>query len=351
MDDKGQGVGDRGSEVGGPISDAGGHGLDVAASLKAPTPDPRSPIPGSVCCVCGQAVAPPYNIIGQRLYCDRHYAMVNKPHRGFWRSALAQVVAMGIFSGVIYLLDGYVGPIADEWRLPVGVLLVLVPTVAWLYYFYRQDRLEPEPKTRIMEVFVLALLLTAAVGDPVLNWFRLDQWAIGNATLAIAASILVPGFLWQGITYASVRAVVYATPEFDERMDGIVYGSIAGLGVATLLNLHYVFDSGGVALGPGVVHIVTAALAQASFGGITGYFMAQAKFQHRPVWWVPLGVAVSAVINGLFRWLVSEVSADGLSVAPWRSLVFGLLVALAAFGVLLALMRQSTRATTAGNAG
>ena len=53
-----------------------------------------------------------------------------------------------------------------------------------------------------------------------------------------------------------MRAIVYATPEFDERMDGIVYGTVAGLGVATLLNLRYMIDNDGVALAPGVIQVV-----------------------------------------------------------------------------------------------
>jgi RsiW-degrading membrane proteinase PrsW (M82 family) len=138
---------------------------------------------------------------------------------------------------------------------------------------------------------------------------------------------------------------VYATPEFDERMDGIVYGTVAGLGVATLLNLRYIIDNDGVAIAPGVIHTATTALAQASFGGVMGYFMAQAKFEHRPVWWVPLGVAAAATLNGLFSWLIREISARGLTVDPWRSLVLGLAVALATFFLLVALMRRSTQVT------
>lgn len=309
---------------------------DVAATTQ-PAPEEAQ----HVCCVCGRAVSPPYNIINQRIYCDRHFAVVNRPHHGFWRSAIVQIVVMGVFSLVVGALASYVGPIGDPWRVPVGVVLVLIPSALWLYYFYTQDHTRPEPKTRILEVFLLALLLTQAVGYPLLNWFQVDQWAITLTTTSLIASILIPGFIWQAITYASVRAVVYATTEFDERMDGIVYGTMAGLGVATLLNLRYVLDNGGVALGPGVVHIVTVSLAQASFGGITGYFMAQAKFEHRPVWWVPTGVVISAVLNGLFRWLISEVSTDGLNIAPWRSLLFGLVVAIVAFGVLLSLMQRA----------
>ena len=64
-------------------------------------------------------------------------------------------------------------------------------------------------------------------------------------------------------------------------MDGIVYGTVAGLGVATTLNLYYIIDNEGVALAPGVIQDVTTALAQAPSGGLMGYFMAQAKFERR----------------------------------------------------------------------
>ncbi len=310
-------------------------------------PQKEAPQAQHVCCICGQPLSPPYNMINQRIYCDRHFAVVNRQHYGFWRSAIGQIAAMGLFSVAVSLLASYVGPVEDPWRVPVSIALVLVPSALWLYYFYLQDRDRPEPKTRILEVFLLAMLLTEAVGFPLLQWFRLDEWASSLSGMSLLASILIAGFTWQAITYTAVRAVVYATTEFDERMDGIVYGTMAGLGVGTLLNLHYVLDNGGVALGPGVAQIVTTALAQASFGGVTGYFMAQAKFEHRPVWWVPAGVVVAAILNGLFRWSVSEVSADGLAVDPWRSLVFGLVASLVAFLVLLGLMRQAMRATHA----
>ena len=144
--------------------------------------------------------------------------------------------------------------------------------------------------------------------------------------------------------YIAVR-LVYSGSEFDERMDGIVYGTVAGLGVATLLNLHYIIDNQGVELAPGVINVVTTALAQASFGGLMGWFMAEAKFTRRPFWFVPLGFTIAAVLNGLFSWLINEVSAAGLAVEPLRSLILGLVVALATFGVLVWLMNRSTEVT------
>lgn len=300
------------------------------------------------CCICGDPVAPPYNTIGQRVYCARHYAQLNQPNRGFWRAGLLQIVFMGVFSALVAVLASNLGPINGTVLVLVGLFLAIVPSALWLIFFYRQDRLEPEPKTKIAEVFVLALILTDVLGWRLINdWFQLPRWALAQTFTSLLANILVVGFTIQAIAYAALRLVVYATPEFDERMDGIVYGTVAGLGVATLLNLHYVIDNGGVALGPGVIHVVTTTLAQASFSGLMGYFMAQAKFEHKPGWWVPLGVVIAAVLNGLFTWLMSEVSATGLTVQPWRSLALGLAVALVVFSLLLALMRRAMQSTLA----
>ncbi len=268
-------------------------------------------------------------MLGHRVYCARHFALVNKSHSGFWRAGLIQIAGVGVFSGVVAFLAGLLPPLSGTPLVLVGLLLAIVPAVVWLIFFYRQDRLEPEPKARIAQVFVLALLLADVVGIRLIrDWMRLPEWATFDTTTSLLASILVIGFTYQAIAYIAVRAVVYATSEFDERMDGIVYGTVAGLGVATLVNLRYIIENGGVALAPGVIRVTTTSLALASFSGLMGYFMAQAKFEHKPAWWVPLGLVVAAVLNGLFSWLISEVSAAGLSVDPWRSLLLGLAVAL-----------------------
>ncbi|MGE5264530.1 MAG: PrsW family intramembrane metalloprotease [Acidobacteriota bacterium] len=294
------------------------------------------------CCICDEPVSPPYNRLGGRVYCDRHFANVNKPHMGYWRAGVLQIVLMGVFSAVVAVLADNLGELDSGALIVAGVILAIIPTALWLIYFYREDQLEPEPKTKVAAVFLLALVLTDVIALRLLDsLFRLRDWTGINWYTSLLASILVTGFIFEAIKYYTVRLVVYATDEFDERMDGIVYGTVAGLGIATLLNLHYIVDNQGVSLGPGVIHVVTTGLAQASLGGIVGYFMAQAKFEHKPVWYVPLGVSLAAVGDGLFTWLISEVSATGLTVEPWRSLALALIVAIAIFLVLVALMNRA----------
>src|SRR5262245_15896935 len=298
------------------------------------------------CCVCDELLTPPYNVVNKRAYCARHFEAINRANPSFWRAGVLQIAGMAVFSAVLAFLSSYLGTVSGIALIAVGVFLAIVPSALWLAYFYRQDRLEPEPKTSIAAVFLVAFVLADILGRRVVeDWFQVSSWAAIDTLTSLLASVLIVGFTRQAIAYIAVRAVVYATPEFDERMDGIVYGTVAGLGVATLLNLRYIIGNAGVAITPGVVQTVTTALAQASFGGLMGYFMAEAKFSHKPIWWVPLGFTLAAILNGLFSWLISEVSASGLTVEPWRSLAMGLAMALVVFFVLVVLMRSRTEVT------
>jgi len=298
------------------------------------------------CCICHERLSPPYQTLGGRAYCARHYAAVNRPRTGFWRATALQIGGMAVLAAIVAYAANQIGPLSGPALLVASVLLAVIPSLLWVVFFYQQDRLEPEPKQRVAAVFLLAALLTDVVARRLIyDWFRVSEWAPRTTLSSLLASILIIGATYQAIVYVAVRVLVYDTAEFDERMDGIIYGTMAGLGIAMVSNLYFVLANEGVALGPGVIATVTTAFAAASFGGLQGWFMAEARFEHKPVWWLPLGYALSTVLNGVFSWLISEVSAAGLQVAPWRSLLMGLSVALGAFLTLAALMRRSTAVT------
>ena len=59
------------------------------------------------------------------------------------------------------------------------------------------------------------------------------------------------------LVYLAVRLSVYHSDEFDEWTDGILYGTAAGLGYATILNIDFIVSSGGADLGPGTVRVAS----------------------------------------------------------------------------------------------
>lgn len=310
------------------------------------------------CCVCHKSVGDDAPSIGRRSYCEEHYAKVGHDRSSVWRSSAVTLIALLIFAVLVIVVVRVTEPVLEGTALiVVGIGLAIVPAVIWMVFFYLQDLLEPEPKRYVILVFVVAALLASAVGMPLIrSLFKVQDWLGYSWLVTLLGSILVIGFVQEFLKYASVRYSVYMLPEFDERMDGILYGTAAGLGYATMLNIWYVVDSGGVNLEVGIIRIVVTALAQASFAGITGYFLSRAKFEDEPVWWLALGLTIAAVLNGVFSVLLGGVTRTravltGEMATPWYGLVLAALFAGAILVVLLSLMRRAERMTMTGAQG
>ena len=234
--------------------------------------------------------------------------------------------------------------------LIVSIVLAAIPAVLWLAFFYAQDRAEPEPLHFVAGVAVLGGLLAAAIGQPLINTvFRVADWLPRDTVTEILGSILVVGFTQEFLKYVAVRFSIYNSNEFNQRIDGVVYGTAAGVGYATALNISTVLAAGGFAdLRAGVVRIVVTALAQGVLGGLVGYFLGRNRMENRPVWWMPLGLTLAAIINGLSSWVRATVSvvpislgAGGGGFSPWPGLIWQIVVAVAVLFALLWLMRRA----------
>lgn len=303
------------------------------------------------CRICDD---PATRTVGGYAFCERHYERSQRVRWGARDADVGSIALLIAFVLVAYAIDWSLRPtISGDALTAVGLILALLPAVVWLAFFYRQDRLEPEPRTMVIGVFVLGLLVATAVATPIIDRvFDVGSWLSTSPIVHLAGGILVIGAVQEGLKYLVLRLSVYGSREFDERTDGIIYGTAVGLGFATALNVGFVVGSGGVDLGTGAIRIVLTSLAHASFGGVIGYFLGRQKFELRPIWWMPAGVALAATLNGSFFFLRSTVARGTIddplnSVAPWVGLA---LAAMLAGATTIALARLTRReiARTAG---
>lgn len=266
--------------------------------------------------------------------------------RGFWLASLIELGGLFIFVAFFNLIAGIGANLDGPGLIVLGLLMSLVPAVLWLLFFYRLDRLEPEPKTKLLTIFGLSALVTAAIANPLLqNFFEIDRWLYNSFGTQLLGGILLVGFVQSAVIYLVVRYGIYHSPEFDERVDGVIYAIAAGLGLSTVINFLYVIDHGGVDLGIGAVRIVVNALAYASFAGVLGYFLGQARFERTPGYYLPLGLALSATLNGIFFLMEDRVTADGLRVNPWNGLILAALFAVVTLGVVFWLINRANEET------
>ena len=266
--------------------------------------------------------------------------------RSFSSSIGLAVLGLLIFVGIFNFLVPELGAgLSEPGRILLGIIFGLVPALLWLIVFYRADRLEPEPRRLVAGIFVAGLLLAAGILVPVMFYFfDVAEWMGETWWSQLLGGILITGSLSMGVVYLAVRALIFDNPEFDERLDGIIYSVAAGLGVATILNFVYVLDHGGVDLGIGSIRMVTNALGMASFAGVLGYFIGQARFERVPLYYMPLGIAISASLVGLYFFLLDQTGGRS-GENPWRDLLlatFLALVTMSAVGWLVARSNEET---------
>ena len=272
---------------------------------------------------------------------------VARNRSGLWVAIGITLVGLLLFTGIFNFLLPNVGDNLHGLGLIVlGLILSLVPAAIWLFFFYRLDRLEPEPKTMVLAIFLLGALVTAALHDPIIDGvFNVRDWLYQTWWGHLLGGILIVGFVEQFLIYGTVRYVIFNHSEFDERVDGVIYSVAAGLGLATVLNFRYVIASNGVDLDVGSIRMVVNALAYAGFAGIMGYFIGQARFEKVPVYYMPAGLTIAAVVNGLFFFLINRTFSGGLTYNPWSDQNLAAVVTLITLGIVFWLIERANEET------
>ncbi len=163
------------------------------------------------------------------------------PYRRAWRSvAIESGVLLGLML-VAYVLVNFLGiSTPDGLRLPLNVLLALLPGILW-YLFSRwpEDR-AVKPRRRLATTFFVSALVANAIGIPLLNDFiRPADWLSLESTLTrilgYAATVAV---VQEVLKYVVLRYTVW--PDYYRtRTDSIAYGAASAIGYAVVVNLHF----------------------------------------------------------------------------------------------------------------
>ena len=118
-----------------------------------------------------------------------------------------------------------------------SLLITIVPSILILLYFFLSDKFK-EPKGLIALVFFLGICICLPAGY--INSFMENNFKdIFSERLLF--SFLGPAWCEELLKFIILYYVVLKRSEFNEPMDGIVYGVAVSLGFATLENYEYVF--------------------------------------------------------------------------------------------------------------
>jgi protease PrsW len=306
-----------------------------------------APPPGaSHCVICNAPISGRVYRIGDRSYCAEHYAYVMRP-RGTWPAVWLLFVVLIALGLLAQQAGRTVSPLlTGEPLVVVGLILAILPALIWLLVFRQLDRLEPERFQMLVGVMILGALIAGAIGEPLVrDVFGLPLWSENRWQWAIPVYALSEGIVLALTIYFAVRFSVFLLAEFDERADGIIYGTAAGLGAAVFYNLRYLLDAETLRLDVGIPRVIIAALVFASIGGVVGYGLGQVRFEHHSVWYLPGIILLAALLTGIYDWLASEAISRSLGYTAWVSLLVAAAFGLVLFGAINFLVRSAVRET------
>ncbi len=157
------------------------------------------------------------------------------------------------------------------------LLISLGPVAIIAAFIWTRDKYEREPLGRLMLALLAGILiiLPAAGAESLLS-------AAGESLEGIYETawraFAVAGLTEEVLKYLALFLLIWKSPEFNDKYDGIVYATFISLGFAGLENLLYVLQEG---YATGIVRAFTAVPAHAIFGIIMGFYFGLAKFYPR----------------------------------------------------------------------
>lgn len=168
-----------------------------------------------------------------------------------------------------------------------------IPALLLMWWVDTHDAKRPEPRHLLRLVAVAGGLATLPVIAVQLGLSKIYGMQGVNGALFTA-------YVTAALTEETAKAlvlwlVVWRHPSFDERFDGIVYATRAGLGFALVENVGYLLgtESAGGYVGVYVLRAVLAVPGHAIYAGFMGHFAAKKRFDGEgPGLWGGLVVAI-----------------------------------------------------------
>lgn len=193
------------------------------------------------------------------------------------------------------------------------LIFAVIPAFLWIYYFYKHDRGEKEPKRLLIlaAVFGAIAVIPAAfleifITKNIIPFFfpqikAAPISAYSTFAVFLILNLIVVSVVEEVLKFLSVRLTVYNSERFNEISDGIVYMVTAAFGFAAFENFLYFLNFGNEVI---FVRSLFTPLFHASASAVVGHYLGLAKWDKKFRRNVYLALIFSIVLHFLYNFLV-----------------------------------------------
>lgn len=199
------------------------------------------------------------------------------------------------------------------------ILLAVAPGIILTLFILFQDRYDKEPVRLLIKVFLFGMLATipTLIVEIIGRSFNIFTGIFG----LIFEAFIVIGLAEEFFKRRVVLKTVYNHPAFNERLDGIVYCSVAALGFATLENIIYVVSYYTVSPDIWIMRALLSVPIHMLLGITMGYFLSLAKYctnLKKCSWYYKKSLLLPALLHGAFDFmLMSSIPLLSLTIIPF----------------------------------
>ena len=188
------------------------------------------------------------------------------------------------------------------------LLITIVPALGILFLFVFLDRFV-EPKKYIIATFVLGIL---SIG-PLIMFDDIILLIKGSPIEynPFMQAFFDAAFQEELLKFCVLFFFCVRFAEFNEPMDGIVYGTVVSLGFASYENIFYVYGAEGfnISLGTAYTRAFSAVPSHAFDGVIMGFFLGRHYFRkHESKINIYFAFLIPFILHGLYDWTLMEES-------------------------------------------
>lgn len=255
------------------------------------------------------------------------------PYRRVWQTSWIEAVVLLIVVVVLVMGSRFISAIPANTREQLPKLAVaLLPLVMWLLVSYRGEQRALVRRSGLLRVMIVGGLVANGILVPLdERLFLTDRWLAQQGFFGrVLGYTFTIGFMSQFLKYAVLRYSLWPR-RFERRMDGVAYALAVSLGFAIVFNLRFALD-GDATLSATALRVASITFSELAIGTIIGYLLVELRLSDPPVFWIPIGLFVAALLSGLyyaFRGIaiVSGIGIGATGSTPIRglALAFGLL--------------------------
>ena len=214
-----------------------------------------------------------------------------------------------------------------------GIIIILasvLPPIIFIGAVDRFDHDKKEPRKVLLRLFAAGVVMPLAALVLELALVPLSRM-IPNPLSIPAEAFLGIALPEEGVKLMALFLIIRRRREFDEVLDGAVYGITVAMGFALLENIIYVMGS-GTPMAAALLRGITAVPLHAAAGGFMGLALARDRIESKGS--ISLALLTAVIIHGIYDLILLHPVLPDI-------LIFAVLIA--GWWVLIIRMKQARR--------